>query len=135
MNVLLDTGPRVALIDRSETKHEACVEWLKHFEDDFYSSEAVLTEVLWLLNFSSKAQSAALDFVIKGVVTLVPTTVKSLKEAKRLMKKYSDRPMDFADATLVVLAEEFGTRDILTFDHKDFNIYRIGKKGLFNIFP
>ena len=53
MHVLMDTGPWVALIDRSETRHGECVEWLRQFEGELFTSEAVLTEVLYLLNFSS----------------------------------------------------------------------------------
>jgi predicted nucleic acid-binding protein len=57
----MDTGPWVALIDRSEERHIECVEWFKNFKGNILSSEAVLTEVLYLLNFSLRAQSAAID--------------------------------------------------------------------------
>jgi predicted nucleic acid-binding protein len=134
MNAILDTGPWVALIDRSESKHSICVQWLKNYSGRLYSTEAVLTEVLYLLNFSVKAQSAAINFVLKAVVEIIPSSVASLKKAKDLIKKYSDLPMDYADATLVCLAIDTGIRDIITFDEKDFNIYRV-KKQPFVIAP
>ena len=134
MNAILDTGPWVALIDRSESKHSICVQWLKNYSGRLYSTEAVLTEVLYLLNFSVKAQSAAIDFVLKSVVEIIPSSVASLKKAKDLIKKYSDLPMDYAGATLVCLAIDTGIRDIITFDEKDFNIYRV-KKQPFVIAP
>jgi len=134
MNAILDTGPWVALIDRSESKHSICVQWLKNYSGRLYSTEAVLTEVLYLLNFSVKAQSAAIDFVLKSVVEIIPSSVASLKKAKDLIKKYSDLPMDYADATLVCLAIDTGIRDIITFDEKNFNIYRV-KKQPFVIAP
>jgi len=134
MNAILDTGPWVALIDRSELQHSICVQWLKNYSGRLYSTEAVLTEVLYLLNFSVKAQSAAIDFVLKSVVEIIPSSVASLKKAKDLIKKYSDLPMDYADATLVCLAIDTGIRDIITFDEKDFNIYRV-KKQPFVIAP
>jgi hypothetical protein len=134
MNAILDTGPWVALIDRSESKHSICVQWLKNYSGRLYSTEAVLTEVLYLLNFSVKAQSAVIDFVLKSVVEIIPSSVASLKKAKDLIKKYSDLPMDYADATLVCLAIDTGIRDIITFDEKDFNIYRV-KKQPFVIAP
>ena len=74
MKAILDTGPWVALIDRSETCHEMCAQWLKDYSGKIYSTEAVLTEVLYLLDFSVKAQSAAIDFVLKSVVELIPTS-------------------------------------------------------------
>lgn len=135
MRVLMDTGPWVALVDRSESRHRECVEWLKRFEGEIFSSEAVLTEVLYLLNFSSAAQSAALDFVLTGAVVLVPSSVESLNMARSLMQKYKDLPMDFADATLFVLAKHLGIDHIVTFDRKHFGIYRIGKKRSFTIMP
>ena len=134
MNAILDTGPWVALIDRSESKHSICVQWLKNYSGRLYSTEAVLTEVLYLLSFSVKAQSAAIDFVLKSVVEIIPSSVASLKKAKDLIKKYSDLPMDYADATLVCLSIDTGIRDIITFDEKDFNIYRV-KKQPFVIAP
>jgi len=134
MNAILDTGPWVALIDRSESKHSICVQWLKNYSGRLYSTEAVLTEVLYLLNFSVKAQSAAIDFVLKSVVEIIPSSAESLKKAKNLIKKYSDLPMDYADATLVCLAMDTRIRDIITFDEKDFNIYRV-KKQPFVIAP
>jgi predicted nucleic acid-binding protein len=125
----------VALIDRSESRHAECVQWLKTFSGRLYSTEAVLTEALYILNFSITAQCAALDFVLKSVVEIVPVSTKSLRKAKNLMKKYADLPMDFADATIVSLAMETGMQNIVTFDRKDFSIYRLPSKKSFTIMP
>ena len=135
MLVMMDTGPWVALIDRSEERHKECIEWLKDFRDNILSSEAVLTEVLYLLNFSQRAQSAAIDFVLNGAILLVPSNLESLKRTKRLMKKYKDIPMDYADATLVSIAEDFSVTHVVTFDAKDFNIYRRSLKQPFVVLP
>ena len=135
MIAILDTGPWVALIDRSESRHAECVQWLKNFSGRLYSTEAVLTEVLYLLNFSIIAQCAALDFILESVVEIVPANTKSLKKTKSLMKKYADLPMDFADATIVCLATDTGIQNIVTFDKKDFAIYKLSKKKSFTIMP
>ena len=135
MKAILDTGPWVALIDKSESKHDICVRWLKNFSGKLYSTESVLTEVLYLLNFSVKAQTAAIDFVLKSVVEIIPSSVESMKKVKVLIKKYSDLPMDYADATIVCLAMDTGIYNIITLDQKDFNIYRFKKKQSFVIMP
>ena len=135
MIAIIDTGPWVALIDRSETRHAECVQWLKYFSGRLYSTEAVLTEVLYLLNFSIAAQCAALDFVLESVVEIVPASTQSLKKTKNLMKKYADLPMDFADATIVCLATETRMQNVVTFDRKDFAIYKLPKKQSFTIMP
>jgi hypothetical protein len=134
MNAILDTGPWVALIDRSEASHDHCVEWFEQYTGKIYSTEAVLTEVLYLLNFAIDAQIAAIDFVLEAVVELVPTSIESLNRAKSIMLKYSDLPMDFADATIVCLALETGIRSVITLDRKDFSIYRI-KNQPFSLMP
>ncbi len=135
MIVILDTGPWVALIDRSESRHTECVQWLKNFSGRLYSTKAVLTEVLYILNFSITAQCAALDFVLESVVEIVPSNIESLKKTKNLMKKYADLPMDFADATLVCFATQTGMQNIVTLDKKDFAIYKLPKKKSFTIMP
>lgn len=134
MKAILDTGPWVALIDRSESMHESCVQWFKDYTGKLYSTEAVLTEVLYLLNFSVKAQTAAIDFVLKSVIELIPASEESLKKARILIMKYSNLPMDYADATIVCLAIDTGIQNVITFDKKDFSIYRI-KKQRFVIMP
>jgi predicted nucleic acid-binding protein len=135
MRVIMDTGPWVALIDRSEGKHNQSVEWFRQFEGDIFSSEAVLTEVLYLLNSSSKAQLAAFDFVLNGAITIVASDLESLRKAKKLMAKYSDVPMDYADATLVCLADDLSIPHVVTFDVKGFGIYRLSLKRPFIILP
>lgn len=135
MRVIMDTGPWVALIDRSEGKHNQSVEWFRQFEGDIFSSEAVLTEVLYLLNFSAKAQSAAFDFVLNGAITIMASDLESLRKAKKLMVKYSDVPMDYADATLVCLAHDLSIPHVVTFDVRGFGIYCLSLKRPFIILP
>ena len=135
MNVLLDTGPWAALLDRSESRHVECVDWFKRFTGRIFSTEAVLTEVLYLVNFSYPAQAAAIDFVLTGAVTLVPSSVESLTFAKSLMDKYQDLPLDFADATLVALAHDLNVNHVVSFDRKHFSIYRLFKRRAFVVLP
>jgi predicted nucleic acid-binding protein len=51
------------------------------------------------------------------------------------MEKYHDVPMDLADATLVVLAEETNIREVLTLDRRGFDVYRINGRTPFTVFP
>ena len=125
----------MALIDKSEKAHVSCANWLYSFSGKLYSTEPVLTEVLFLLNFSIKAQKTALDFVLRGIINLVPSDTQSLKTMMRLMNKYSDLPMDFADASLVCLASDSGILDIFTLDRKDFSIYRTADNQGLKIHP
>jgi len=115
--------------------HKKCFDWFKEFSGDLYTTEAVLTEVIYLLNFFTPAQLSALDFVLKGAINLVPSTRYSLQRVRKLMDTYSDLPMDFADATLVAIAEETGLLNICTLDKKDFGLYRLSRNRSFTMYP
>jgi predicted nucleic acid-binding protein len=134
-NILLDTGPFVALLDSSEKSHGRCTAFFKDFRGHLFTTEPVLTEVLYLLGPSIKAQKAGIEFILKGGAMLVPQSLESLKRGLELMEKYKDIPMDFADATLVALAEEMVITEIFTLDVKGFNTYRIHGRKTFRLWP
>lgn len=133
--LLLDTGAFVALLDKSEKKHRDCVDFFSNFQGKIFTTEPVLTETLYLLNQLNGVEKVCIEFIFKGGITLVPQSNTSLSRAVELMGKYKDIPMDFADATLVSLAEEIGTNEIFTLDLRGFNTYRIHKSTPFKIYP
>jgi len=133
--MLLDTGVFVALLDRSEKAHGRCVEVFRSIAGNIFATEAVLTETVCLLGPSARAQRAAIEFILEGGATLVPQSVASLARAADLIARYRNVPMDFADATLVALAEETGVHEILTLDVRGFSILRIHGKKPFAIRP
>ena len=134
-NILLDTGPFVALLDSTEKSHERCVMFYKEFRGQLFTTEPVLTEVLYLLGPSIKAQKAGIEFILRGGAILVPQSQESLKRGLELMEKYKDIPMDFADATLVALAEEMGIIEVFTLDVRGFRTYRMHGKKVFRLWP
>ena len=80
----------------------------------------MLTEALHLL----PAQlGAAVIELARGARWRIPDAATGLGHIAELMRKYADRPMDFADASLVWAAEQTGAREILTTD-RDFETYR-----------
>jgi len=123
------------LLDKSEKSHVRCVEFFKTFTGQIYTTEPVLTESLYLLSPHIKAKRACIEFILKGGVTLVPQSAESLTRAIVIMEKYKDIPMDFADATLVTLAEETAIPDIFTLDVRGFSAYRIQGKKAFTLWP
>ncbi len=78
---------------------------------------------------------AAWQFVRSGAVVLGTIEDAELQSVHGLMSRYWDRPMDFADATLVYLAKRESLSAILTVDHADFATYRIEGKRQFRILP
>ena len=133
--LLLDTGAFVALVDRSEDRHADCVAVLERWRGLVLTTEPVLTETLHLVGPRWRAQKICLDFVLRGAFVLVPSSRATLARAAALMEQYQDVPMDYADATLVVLAEDVATHRVFTLDKRGFSTYRIRGKKLFEIAP
>ena len=134
-DLLLDTGPLVALLDRSEQNHGRCRDFFQGFRGRLLTTEPVLTEAIYLLGPLFTNQKPVLEFILQGGAEIVPLNPSLLKRVATLMAKYADVPMDFADATLVALAEESGIRDVLTLDRRGFTVYRIGGRKSFRIVP
>ncbi len=133
--LLLDTGALVSLLDRSQAGHEDFVRYFDSWDGRVVSTEAVLSESTHLLGRVYGGRQACLDFFLAGGAVLVPSTPSTLRRCRELIEQYKDLPMDFADATLVVLAEDLATNLVYTTDRRDFEIYRIGGKRRFKIVP
>ena len=134
-NALIDTGAILAVLDHNDRWHEACTKALRQLHLPLLCSEAILTELFHLIVCSRVEMEAAWQFVHSEVVTLATIDEAELLHLHALMSRYSDRPMDFADATLVYLAERESLSVILTVDRADFETYRIGGKRRFRIVP
>ena len=133
--LLLDTGGLIALLDRSQRAHESVKRYFERWTGRVASTEAVLTESTHLLGRIHGGREACVDFFLSGGATLVPSTPTTLRRCRELIAEYADLPMDYADATLVVLAEELGTNVVLTTDYRDFGMYRIRGRRRFKIKP
>ncbi len=134
-NALIDTGGILALLDRSDRWHTACNAAFRQLHLPLKTSEAVLTELFHLVGDNAREKRAAWKFVRSGAVTISPISDADFPELDSLMDRYRDRPMDFADATLVHIAERESLQLILTIDHDDFETYRIHGRRRFRIVP
>jgi uncharacterized protein len=132
---LIDTGAILALLNRNDHWHERCSNAFVGLRAPLATSVAVLTEVFHLIGSHPGAIASAWGFLHSGAVTVHPIEDADLPLLEELMRKYADRPMDFADATLVRLAERESLTTIFTIDHDDFETYRIDGRRRFRIVP
>jgi hypothetical protein len=133
--VLVDTGPLVALLDRSDPDHAACQETLSSLNDSMVTVWPVVTEAMYMLRAYWQAQEALWEMIEAGAVEILPLGIDDVARMKELMRKYRDLPMDLADAALVRVAERERLRRIFTLDRRDFQIYRPSRIGRFVILP
>jgi predicted nucleic acid-binding protein len=133
--VLVDAGPLVALLDKGDPEHEACVAALKTLRDPLITVWPAFTEAMYLLGGSWPGQKALWSRLETEALTLAPLDETDVPRMRELMEKYRDLPMDLADAALVRIAERESSTEIFTLDRKHFSIYRPGRRRRFAIIP
>src|SRR5689334_10603506 len=106
-DILIDTGPLIAVINRNDDHRATCSRLIRQLNCEFYTTVAVLTEAMYMAHarIGWPAQEALWKMVNRGDLILEHPSPGELIRMAELMSKYNDRPMDFADASLVALAE------------------------------
>ena len=132
---LIDTGVLLAHVNLSDRRHTACSAAIAQAPMPLVTTVAVITELFYFAIKTPRLLAPAWRMVSAGWITLAPITDADLPALETLMIRYADRPMDFADATLVHVAGRESIRTILTIDHADFETYRFGRNRVFDIYP
>ena len=133
--LLVDTGVLLAAVSPRDKWHDRCAAFLLETDVPLMTTVAVLTELFYFVHQDPMRTNLIWRFLSGGVVELASIEARDLPEIEHLMQRYADRPMDFADATLVYVAGREGIADMLTIDHDDFETYRFGRNRRFRISP
>lgn len=120
---VIDSGPLVAAFDARDASHPRALSFFKSYQGRLFSTFAVLTEVNHLLDFDIRAQLAMLDWVLSGGLDVIELDLSDLKAVRHLTQKYADLESDFADASLIVIAEKMDIEYVVSID-SDFYVYR-----------
>jgi len=134
-NVLIDTGAILAILDVKDPWHNLCMDASRNLPLPFVTTEAVLTELFHLIGRGRREMESAWKFIRSDILILANIGSAELGEVHALMSQYWDRPMDFADATLVHVARRENISTVFTADHSDFETYRIDGRRRFRIIP
>jgi uncharacterized protein len=124
--IIIDTGAFLAILNHRDPSHQNVQTALRLIREPLITTYPVLTETCYFL-LARPGRITPADFlrqVTKGVVKVFNLEQVHLQRMVVLMERYADLPMDFADASLVVLAESLNEGRILTVDRRDFNVYR-----------
>jgi uncharacterized protein len=139
--LLCDSGPLAALFNTRDSYHGQALAFFKQHGAHLrlFTTWEVVSEVMYFLDFSAHAQADLLLWLHEGAqhdrIRIQGLLVGDLPGLSVLMRKYADRPMDLADASLVWLANATGITDIITIDRADFAVYRTNKRKAFrNVF-
>jgi predicted nucleic acid-binding protein len=122
-SVLVDTGFLVSLFRPADRLRAQARECLLANRRPLLTAAPVIVETCLFLDATGKGR--LLEWAQRGAVAVAEVPVSSYAEIGTIIRKYADRRTDFADATLVWLANHTGMRDILTVDEADFSVYRL----------
>ena len=129
--VLVDAGAFIAFFHSGDEHHAPITSYLRRHFGLLITTWPALAEASHLVG---DKRVALLDYVatprwrVLGMENAVP-------RLRDLMRKYADRPMDLADASIVWAAEETGVLDVLTTDRADFAVYRTRTGRALRVFP
>ena len=122
---LVDTGPLVAYLDGADRAHSEVTERLDGFTGALVTSSAVVTEAMHLVGARRGGPRLLAELVqASGMTVHDLSRPPELFDVVGLMEKYHDTPMDYADGTLVLLAEALNIKEVLTLDRRGFSTYR-----------
>lgn len=131
---LLDTGPIIAYLDARQTGHREVVAKVDPFVGRLFTTSAVVTEAMHFVSAATGGPRLLVDLLSSWRVEVFDFCSSSaLEVAAGRMETYANVPMDFADATLVLLAEDLGVTDVLTLDRRGFRTYRTGAGAAFRL--
>jgi len=124
--IIVDTGAWVGLANRRDQFHTVCKRFFRDNREPLVTTHAVLVETVHLLYRCVGVDKtlAFLETIQRQGVQIRQPSEQDLERATTLMRRYCDLPMDLADASLVLLAEDLGAGRIVSTDQRDFNSYR-----------
>lgn len=135
--ILLDTSGLLAAIDGSQRHHAACAAALAEAVPPRLLSPFVLAELDDLLatQVGTPAQLDLLDEVARGVYRLEPFGQADVATAREVVARYADLDVGLADASIVVLAARYDSREVLTLDERHFRAMRTLDRKRFRLLP
>jgi hypothetical protein len=134
-DVLIDAGPLVALLDRTDDWHARCRLTFQGLRSPLFTVWPAVAEASYLLERVFQGQPNLLRLLESGTVKIAPLDGTDIPRIRELMAKYRDLPMDLADAAIVCVAERERINRVFTVDQNDFRIYRPARIGHFVLLP
>ena len=135
MTLLLDTGPVVAAIDRSDNHHDRCAALLESAEGPLLIPTTVIVEVCWLVEERPDIEAAFLEAIAAGEFEHVPVTAADIARMAELVRAYADLPLGAVDASVIAIAERLKLTDVATLDRRHFTVVRPEHAKALNLLP
>jgi predicted nucleic acid-binding protein len=135
--LLCDTSALLAYFDSYERQHALVRDAVERDDGPFVVSPFVLAELDYLLwsRRGVDAELAVLAELARGAWSLPSFGTDDFSAAVSVVERYRDQGIGLTDASLVVLADRYRTRSLLTLDRRHFDVVRPLGGGRFRILP
>ncbi|MEH2157685.1 type II toxin-antitoxin system VapC family toxin [Nostoc sp.] len=131
-NIIIDTGPLVALINNQEQYHSWATKEVANLAYPFFTCEAVITEACFILQNFYRGEDTVMGLVSSGNIQISFRLSDEIRTVRELLKRYQNVPMSLADACLVRMSELINGSSVLTLD-SDFRVYRKNKNEMIDL--
>ena len=128
--ILTDSSILIAYYSAKDNYHDVVCRFFEQCTSELITTLACVTEVMYLLSADYRTQNEFLNDLAHELYQCIPLSVGDFTRIKQLNEQYADLPGDFADLSLIFLAERLNISAILTLD-SDFDIYRRYRKQPF----
>ena len=136
-STLADTSFVYAVMDRSSREHEQALAFYDGFADPILLPAITLSELAYLINRlgGNRLVVTVIRAIRESQITLVDLTEADYDRVLAILEKYSDSRIDFVDACIMAMAERLNITRVLTFDRRDFGLYRPLHCDAFELLP
>jgi len=135
LQVLVDTGPLVAILSSRDEHHRICVDQLRELVPPLLTCWPVITEAAWLLRGHARGLERLLGSFDAGLLKLLPLGEEAMPWVRQFLRRYRQQGAQLADAALVYLAGREGIDTVFTLDRPDFSTYRLAGRRALNLLP
>jgi len=134
---IADTAFVFAVLDRKDPHHVEALQFYNAIQGEVLLPTVALTEIAYHIYQlgGGRLVAEALAEIHQGPLTINDLDPPDYERVEEILRKYHDSRIDFVDASIMALAERLNIIRILTYDHRDFRLYRPSHCSAFEILP
>ena len=121
--ILIDSGPISAFYNAADRRHQQTCDFFARCHSRILTTSPVVSEVMWLLATDWRVQNEFLSDLSRGLFECEPMQGKDFATISEIISHNPKAPLDFADYSLLAVAERLNIQTIACFD-KDFEAYK-----------
>lgn len=122
MALILDTGPVLAALDKSDPDHPACAKLIKQSKEELILPSPILVELDYLFDrtIGDQALPALISEIRDGVFRVEDCTLEDYARIQELLTQYTDAQIGFVDAAVLSIVERLDEPKLATLDRRHF---------------